>query len=102
MSTPNQSDYIRDLAVLKTKEFKEVKELVVANKIVGDDATIVLNANTVNEMTDAMTDQQASAFIDALISTEAPNRARQYSQKRVQKTIDTLDDIKKTVAGWTF
>ena len=75
---------------------------MVANKIVGDDATIVLNANTVNEMTDAMTDQQASAFIDALISTEAPNRARQYSQKRVQKTIDTLDDIKKTVAGWTF
>lgn len=102
MSTKNQSEYINDLAVLKTKEFKEVKELVVANQIVGPDAKLVMDANTINEMTDLMTDQQASAFIDALIATPAPARARAYSQKRVQKTIDALDGIKSTIAGWTF
>lgn len=102
MSTPTQSEYIRDLAVLKTKEFKEVKELVVANQIVGLEATIVLGANTIDEMTNAMTDQQASKFIDALIATQSPVRSRAYSQKRVEKTVAALDGIKKTIAGWTF
>ena len=102
MSTQTQSEYIRDLAVLKTKEFKEVKELVVANQVVGPDASIVLSANTIDEMTNAMTDQQASKFIDALIATQPPARARAYSQKRVEKTVAALDGIKKTIAGWTF
>lgn len=102
MSTPNQSSYINDLTVIKTKEFKEVKELVVAAGVVGSDASTVLDAQTVNEMVDAMTDAQASKFIDALIATKTPDRSRVYAQKRVQQTVDALDSIKQTIAGWTF
>ena len=102
MSTQSQADYIRDLAVVKTKEFKEVKELVVSKGIVGTDANTVLQAETIDAMTAAMTDFQASQFIDALIATKAPDRARSYSQKRVQKTIDALDGIKNTISGWNF
>lgn len=102
MATQTQSEYISDLAVLKTKEFKEVKELVVKYEIVGPDAETVLNALTINEMTNAMTDEQASKFIDVLIATQEPTRSTSYSTKRVQKTVDLLDDIKTTITNWSF
>lgn len=102
MSTPTQSKYIEDLAVLKTKEFKEVKELLVASGIVTEQAELVNNAQSLAEITHALTDLQASRFIDVLINTKPPARERVYSQKRVEKTVKILDDIKKTVSDWKF
>jgi hypothetical protein len=102
MATPNQSEYIRDLAVRKTKEFKEVKELLVSSGIVGDSAETVVQAGTIAEITNALTDQQASRFIEVLIGTKEPTRQRTYADKRVNKTISALDDIKGTVGGWSF
>lgn len=102
MSTETQSKYIADLAVLKTKEFKEVKELLVASAIVGDNAEIVNNAQSLAEITAALTDLQASKFIDVLIASKAPARERTYSKRRVEKTVKALDDIKKTIDGWAF
>lgn len=102
MSTPNQSEYITDLAVKKTKEFKEVKELLISSGIVADSAETVGQAQTLAEITNALTDQQASQFIDALIATKAPERSRVYAQKRVDRTIKTLDSIKSTIDGWRF
>lgn len=102
MATETQSKYIADLAVIKTKEFKEVKELLVANQIVGDNAEIVNNAQSLAEITSALTDLQASKFIDVLIATKTPVREKVYSKKRVEKTINALDDIKSTIDGWKF
>lgn len=102
MATQQQSDYIADLAVLKTKDFKEVKELVVSAGIVSADATTVTGAESIAAITNALTDFQASRLIDALIATKAPERSRVYTQTRVKKTIAGLDDIKKTIAGWGF
>jgi predicted nucleotidyltransferase len=102
MSTPVQTSYIKDLATLKTKDFKEVKELVVSAQVVGTDATTVLQAETVDAMCDAMTDFQASKFIDALIATKTPDRSRVYAQKRVDNTVATLDSIKSTISNWDF
>lgn len=102
MATDNQSSYISDLAVAKTKEFKEVKELLVSSGIVADTAETVMKAQTLAEITGALTDQQASSFIDVLIATKPPERARIYSKKRVERTISALDGIKGTIAGWTF
>lgn len=102
MATETQSKYIADLAVIKTKEFKEVKELLVANAIVGDNAEIVNNAQSLAEITSALTDLQASKFIDVLIATKTPVREKVYSKRRVEKTINALDDIKKTIDGWKF
>lgn len=97
-----QSNYIADLAVQKTKEFKEVKELIIANAIVGEDAHIVENAQSIAEITNALTDLQASKLIDALIASKEPARATAYSQKRIDKAASLLDDIKKTIDGWDF
>lgn len=102
MSTPVQTSYIKDLATLKTKEFKEVKELVVSNNIVGADADTVLNAETVDAMCNAMTDYQASQFITALIANKPPDRSQVYSPKRVQNTVDLLDSVKDTISKWDF
>lgn len=102
MATPTQSKYISDLAVLKTKEFKEVKELLLANTIIGADAATVLAAGTIAEITHALTDAQASAFIDVLISTKEPARGTAYSKKRVERTINLLEDIKKDIDDWGF
>ena len=102
MATQTQSKYIADLAVLKTKEFKEVKELLVSSGIVGENAEIVNNAQSLAEITAALTDSQASQFIDVLISAKTPARDRVYSKRRVEKTSELLDDIKKTIDGWTF
>lgn len=102
MSTETQSKYISDLTVLKTKEFKEVKELITASQIVGDNAELVNNAQSIAEITAALTDKQASELIDALIATKEPSRANSYSPKRVDKTIEILDDIKATVNNWDF
>ena len=102
MATESQSNYIRDLAVLKTKEFKEVKELLIASKIVGDNAEIVNSAQSIAEITHALTDLQASKFIDVLVSTKEPKRERAYSSKRVERTIGALDDIKSTIDDWGF
>lgn len=102
MATKTQSKYIEDLAVLKTKEFKEVKELLQASGIIGDNAELVTNAQSIAEITHALTDLQASRFIDVLISTKEPARARVYAKKRVERTISTLDDIKATIDDWSF
>lgn len=102
MATETQSKYIADLVVLKTKEFKEVKELLTSNAIVGTDATIVANAESIDEITHALTDRQASAFIDVLIATKEPVRGRVYSKRRIESASALVDDIKQTVSGWDF
>jgi len=102
MSSQDQSKYIADLVVLKTKEFKEVKELLSANDIISADATIVKTAQSIDEITHALTDQQASKFIDVLIATKEPARGRVYSKKRIEQASGLVDDIKSTIAGWTF
>lgn len=102
MASELQSKYIADLAVVKTKEFKEVKELLIANDIIGADAEIVKTAQTIAEITNALTDLQASKFIDALITTKEPVRAQAYSKKRVEKTVAVLDSIKKDINAWDF
>lgn len=102
MASETQSKYIADLAVAKTKEFKEVKELLIANEIIGADAEIVKNAQTIAEITGALTDMQASKLIDALIATKEPARGTAYSKKRVEKVTTILDDIKKDIDAWDF
>lgn len=102
MASEIQSKYIADLCVLKTKEFKEVKELLIANEIIGVDAEIVKNALTIAEITHALTDLQASKLIDVLIATKEPKRDTAYSKKRVEKVTALLDDIKKDIDAWDF
>lgn len=102
MATEAQSKYIADLAVIKTKEFKEVKELLVSSAIVGADAEIIKNAQSLAEITHALDDAQASKFIDLLIAAKPPARGRVYADKRVKSTIAALDDIKKTIDDWSF
>lgn len=102
MATKDQSSYIADLVVKHTKEFKEVKELLIAGGIVGDSAEIVKNAGTIHEITHALTDLQASRFIDMLIATKEPTRGSEYSQKRINTTIKALDGIKATISDWDF
>lgn len=102
VSSPAQSSFIADLAVAKTKEFKEVKELIISNAIVGEDAHIVENAQSIAEITNALTDLQASKLIDVLSAAKEPARATQYSQKRIDKAASLLDDITKTIDNWDF
>lgn len=102
MASEIQSKYISDLAVAKTKEFKEVKELLIANEIIGADAEIVKSAQTIAEITHALTDLQASKLIDVLISTKEPKRDTAYSKKRIEKVTAALDDIKKDIDAWDF
>ena len=102
MSSLDQSKYIADLVVIKTKEFKEVKELLLANEIVSADAEIVKTAQSIDEISHALTDQQASKFIDVLVATKEPARGAVYSKKRVEQASSLVDDIKSTIAGWTF
>lgn len=102
MASETQSKYIADLTVLKTKEFKEVKELLIASGIVSDKAEIVKNASTIAEITYALTDLQASKFIDVLIATKEPNRSQTYSPKRVNKATSQLEDIQVEINNWDF
>lgn len=102
MATEAQNKYIADLAVLKTKEFKEVKELLVSSGIVKDSSETVMQAESIAEITHALDDLQASKFIDVLVATKPPQRGREYSARRVQQTVDVLDDIKATIDDWSF
>ncbi len=102
MASETQSKYIADLAVIKTKEFKEVKELLIANEIIGADAEIVKNAKTIAEITGALTDLQASKLIDVLITTKEPTRGTAYSKSRIEKVTTVLEDIKKDIDAWDF
>jgi hypothetical protein len=102
MASEAQSKYIADLAVIKTKEFKEVKELLVASDIVKDTSETVMQAQSIAEITHALDDLQASRFIDVLIATKTPARERTYSRRRVERTIAALEDIKATIDDWSF
>jgi hypothetical protein len=102
MSSELQSKYIADLTVIKTKEFKEVKELLVASGIVSDNAEIVNNAQSIAEITNALTDLQASKFIDVLVAAKEPNRSRSYSSKRISSVTSELDDIQVIINDWDF
>ena len=102
MASEAQSKYIADLTVLKTKEFKEVKELLHASGIVSEQAEIVDNAQTIAEITGALTDLQASRFIDVLIKTKEPKRDTKYSVKRINYATGELEHIKAIINGWDF
>ena len=102
MASENQSKFIKDLVVKKTKEFKEVKEILVASGIVTADAEIVKTAGTIDEITHALTDLQASKFIDVLTATKDPARGSVYSKRRIDQASNLVSDIKKTIADWSF
>ena len=102
MASENQSKFIKDLVVKKTKEFKEVKEILVASGIVTADAEIVKTAGTIDEITHALTDLQASKFIDVLTATKDPARGSVYSKRRIEQASNLVSDIKKTIADWSF
>lgn len=102
MATKTQSKYIADLAVIKTKEFKEVKELLIASGIISEGANTVRDAASIAEITHALTDLQASRFIDVLIQTKEPARSRVYSTRRVEQASAAVEDIKATIADWDF
>lgn len=102
MASETQSKYIADLAVKKTKEFKEVKELLLANDVIGADAETVLKAETIAEITNALTDLQASKFIDVLVATKDPERGTAYSKKRIVTATKLLDEIKSDIDAWDF
>lgn len=102
MASSNQSKFIADLVVKKTKEFKEVKEILVASGIVTADAEIVKTAGTIDEITHALTDLQASKFIDVLTATKDPARGSVYSKRRIDQASNLVSDIKKTIAEWSF
>lgn len=102
MATETQRKYIADLTVLKTKEFKEVKELLQSSGIVSENAETVNNAQTIAAITDALTDLQASKFIDLLIQTKEPSRGRAYSTKRINIATGEIEHIKAIINGWDF
>lgn len=102
MATETQKKYIADLAVIKTKEFKEVKELLVASEIVKDSSETVMQAQSIAEITGALTDAQASQFIDVLIKTKEPSRGRVYSQRRIEGATKLVEEIKSDIADWDF
>ena len=102
MATKDQSKYISDLVVIKLKEFKEVKELLISSGIVSDQAELVKAAQSIAEITHALTDEQASAFIDILNAAKEPARGTQYSERRINGAIKAVDDIKKTIDNWGF
>jgi hypothetical protein len=102
MASESQSKYIADLAVKKTKEFKEVKELLLANQIIGADAETVKNATTIDEITNALTDLQASKLIDVLVAAKEPQRDTAYSKKRIIKANKLLSEIKSDIDAWDF
>lgn len=102
MATEQQSKYISDLVVIKTKEFKEVKELLIANQIIGENAELVKKAESIAEITHALDDGQASRLIDVLIATKTPVRDTGYSKRRTEAAINGLEDIKATIRDWGF
>lgn len=102
MANPKQASYIADLAVLKTKEFKEVKEILVASEIVKDGSATVMQATSLAEITNALTDLQASKFIDVLIARPAPKRDSAYSMGRIKKATAALEDVTREIDNWDF
>lgn len=102
MATPNQRSFIKDLAVRKLKEFKEFKEMLYANNIVGLDSETVRNADSVDAILDATTDLQASKIIEALQAKKEPVRARSFSQKRSERVIGLLDKVIETADNWSY
>jgi len=102
MATEAQSKFISDLVVLKTKEFKEVKEMLFSSGIITPEATLVAEAQSIAEITHALDDLQASRFIDLLTSAKEPARGRVYSTKRIEGATAAVESIKRTIDSWDF
>ena len=102
MATESQNRYIADLVVVKLKEFKEVKELLISSDIIGQEAETVKDAQTIAEITNALTDLQASRFIDILVQMPEPKRSQSYSENRINKAVTVLDDIQESIRSWDF
>lgn len=86
------------MAVAKLKELKELKELVDANQLTKKP---VQNAESLGEITADMTASNASRLIDILSQKPAPTR-NSYSNKRMTKMADIVDDIERIIDDWDF
>ena len=102
MATETQRSYIKDLTVQRLKEFKEFKEMLYAKKIVSRDAKTVGDAQSVDAILDATTDEQASKMIAALLEKQIPVRSKVYSDKRSKRVIELLDKVKATANDWSY
>lgn len=100
MASATQRSYIKDLAVIKLKEFKEFKEMIASEHIMGTETIGFSDAKSVDEILDRITDKQASKIIDALLAKKEPARSRVYSQKRSEQVINLLDKIKENIGEW--
>lgn len=96
--TDNQKGFIADMAVAKLKELKELKELVDANQLTKKP---VRGAESLGEITADMTAGNASRLIDILSQRPAPTR-NSYSNKRMTKMADIVDDIERIIDDWDF
>lgn len=99
-ATANQRQYASDLAVKKTKEFKELKELAVSAGVT--DGETAKNATSASELMNALDQWQISRLIEALIAKDEPIRGNRYTDRRLKEMITTLDDIKAKIADWGF
>lgn len=102
MATETQRSYIKDLTIQRLKEFKEFKEMLYAKNIVSRDAKTVKDAQSVDAILDATTDEQASKMIAALLEKQIPVRNRTYSNKRATRVMELLDKVKATVNDWSY
>lgn len=102
MATETQRSYIKDLAVQRLKEFKEFKEMLYSKGIVSPTAQTVKNAQSVDAILDATTDDQASEMIAALLEKQIPARSRAFAQKRSERVISLLEKIKNTAENWSY
>lgn len=102
MATETQRSYIKDLTVQRLKEFKEFKEMLYAKNIVSRDANTVGDAQSVDAILDATTDEQASKMIAALLEKQIPVRSKVYSDKRSKRVIELLEKVKATANDWSY
>lgn len=102
MATETQRSYIKDLTVQRLKEFKEFKEMLYAKNIVSRDSKTVGDAQSVDAILDATTDEQASKMIAALLEKQIPVRSKVYSDKRSKRVIELLDKVKATANDWSY
>lgn len=101
-ATKQQSSFITDLVLAKFRTFAEFKKWLGGSGIVRTNGQIFKQGVNLLNITNRITEKQASEIITEVTKLEDVEYKGAYDQEQIDEVNDLLAEIKKEVQLWTF
>lgn len=102
MATKQQSEFITDLVLAKFRTFAEFRKWLGGSGIVRTNGQIFKQGVNLLNVTNRITEKQASEIITEVQKLPDVEYKDAYDQEQIDEVNELIADIRKGVESWTF